>query len=41
LILTHMVPAPQPDQHAEWVARAADHFGGEIILPDDLTCVTI
>ena len=41
LILTHMVPAPQPDHHAEWIARAAEHFGGEIILPDDLTCVTI
>ena len=41
LVLTHMVPAPTPEQYPEWIARAADHFGGEVIVPDDLTTVTI
>jgi ribonuclease Z len=41
LILTHMVPAPMPDQYPEWIARAADYFGGEIIIPDDLTTITV
>ena len=41
LVLTHMVPAPTPDQYPEWIARAAEHFGGEVIIGDDLTTVTI
>ncbi|MCP4223395.1 MAG: MBL fold metallo-hydrolase [Actinomycetia bacterium] len=41
LVLTHMVPAPAPEQYPEWVARAAEHFDGEIIIGDDLTTVTI
>lgn len=41
LVLTHMVPAPRPDQYPEWVARAAEHFDGEIVIGDDLTTVTI
>ena len=40
LALTHMVPAPTPEQYAEWVARAADHYDGEIILGDDLVAIT-
>jgi len=41
LALTHMVPSPAPDQYPDWIARAADHFTGEIIIGDDLTTITI
>lgn len=41
LVLTHMVPAPQPEQYPEWVAMAAEHFDGEVVIGDDLTTVTI
>ena len=41
LALTHMVPAPTPDQYPEWVARAAEHYGGEIIIGDDLATITV
>ena len=41
LVLTHLVPPPAPDQYPEWVARAADHFDGEIVIGDDLTTITI
>ena len=41
LLLTHMVPAPPPDQYPEWIAHAAKHFDGEIVLGDDLTVVKL
>ena len=41
LVLTHLVPAPTPDQYPEWVAMAAEHFEGEIVIGDDLTTITI
>lgn len=41
LALTHMVPAPTPDQYSDWIARAAEHFDGEIIIGDDLTTITV
>lgn len=41
LVLTHMVPPPQPEQYPEWIAQAAEHFKGEIIIGDDLTTVTV
>lgn len=41
LALTHMVPAPTPEQYPEWIARAADHYDGEIIIGDDLTTISI
>jgi len=41
LVLTHMVPAPAPEQYPEWRALAAEHFAGEIVIGDDLTTVTI
>ncbi len=41
LALTHMVPAPNPDQYGEWVALAAEHFDGEIIIGDDLTTISV
>jgi len=41
LALTHMVPAPNPEQYPEWIARSAEHFDGEIVLGDYLTTITI
>ncbi len=41
LVLTHMVPAPQPADYPDWIAHAAAHFDGEVIIGDDLTSVTI
>jgi ribonuclease Z len=41
LALTHMVPAPRPEDYPEWVARAAEHYDGDVILGDDLTTITI
>ncbi|MCP3939322.1 MAG: MBL fold metallo-hydrolase [Actinomycetia bacterium] len=41
LALTHMVPAPTPDQYPEWIARAAGHYDGEIVIGDDLTTITV
>lgn len=41
LVLTHMVPAPTTEQYPEWIARAAEHFDGEVIIGDDLTTITI
>ncbi len=41
LALTHMVPAPSPEQYPEWVGLAAEHFDGEIIIGDDLTTITL
>jgi len=41
LVLTHMVPAPTPDQYPEWVARAAEYYDGEVIIGDDLTTITV
>jgi len=41
LLMTHYVPAPQPDQYDEWIAIAAEHFDGEIVMGDDLTSVTV
>jgi len=41
LVLTHLVPAPSPDQYLEWISRAAEHYDGEIVIGDDLTTVTV
>ncbi|RMH82938.1 MAG: MBL fold metallo-hydrolase [Actinomyces sp.] len=41
LALTHMVPAPARDQYHDWVARAAEHYDGEIIIGDDLTTIAV
>jgi ribonuclease Z len=40
LVLNHPVPAPLPGTEAEWVAEAAEHFDGEILLAHDLLTVT-
>jgi ribonuclease Z len=39
LILNHPVPAPPPEGEGEWVAQAAEHFGGTIVVARDLTTV--
>lgn len=41
LVLTHMAPGPAPDHYPEWMAIAAEHFDGDIIIGDDLTTVSI
>jgi len=37
LMLTHYVPAMQPGQEDDWIAQAAAHFGGNIMVGPDLT----
>ena len=41
LALTHMVPAPPPEQYPEWIARAREHFDGEVVIGDDLTTISV
>ena len=41
LVMTHLVPAPFPGTEGEWVAEAAAHFGGEIVLAQDLTSIEV
>ena len=41
LALTHMVPAPSPEQYSEWIARAGEHFDGEVLIGDDLMTITV
>jgi len=41
LVLTHLVPAPTPEQYPEWIARAGQHFSGEILIGDDLFTITV
>ena len=39
--MTHLVPAPFPGTEEEWVAEAAAHFDGEIVLAQDLTSIEV
>jgi ribonuclease Z len=39
LVLTHPVPPPAPGTEGEWVAQAAKHFDGEVVLAHDLMTV--
>jgi ribonuclease Z len=41
LVLTHYVPPMAAEQSDEWHALAAEHFGGDIVLGDDLTIVDL
>jgi ribonuclease Z len=41
LVLTHPVPPPAPASDEEWVAQAAAHFDGEIVLAHDLWSVSV
>lgn len=36
LVLTHLVPAPQPGTEPEWIALATKHFDGTVVLAHDL-----
>ncbi len=40
LVLNHPVPTPAPGSENDWIAEAARHFDGEILLATDLTNVT-
>ena len=39
LVLTHLVPAPQPEAEQEWVDRAQEHFDGTVVVARDLVTV--
>jgi ribonuclease Z len=39
LVLTHPVPPPAPGTEHEWVAQAAAHFDGDIVLAHDLMTI--
>lgn len=39
-VMTHMVPSPAPGTEDEWVALAAEHFDGEVVLGEDNLVVT-
>jgi ribonuclease Z len=41
LVLTHLVPAPQPGTEPEWLALAAAHFDGNVILARDLLSLEV
>ncbi len=37
LVLTHLVPSPQPGAQGEWAALASEHFAGVVVVSNDLT----
>jgi ribonuclease Z len=41
LVLTHMVPAPEPGSEDEWAAMAAAHFGGTVVVAHDLVSLDV
>jgi ribonuclease Z len=41
LVLTHLVPAPQPSAEEEWVALAKEHFGGTVVVARDLLSLEV
>jgi len=41
LVLTHLVPAPQPDAEHEWVERAGEHFDGTVVVARDLLALNV
>jgi ribonuclease Z len=41
LVLNHLVPAPAPGTEEEWIAEAAAHFDGEILLAHDLLTIDV
>jgi ribonuclease Z len=41
LVLTHLVPAPQPGSEGEWAARAKEHFDGTIVVAHDLLTLEV
>ncbi|MGO8861697.1 MAG: MBL fold metallo-hydrolase [Acidimicrobiales bacterium] len=41
LVLTHLVPAPQPGTEDEWIALAKEHFGGTVVVAKDLLSLEV
>ena len=41
LLLTHPVPAPRPGSEDEWVALANEHFGGRVVVAQDLLSLEV
>lgn len=41
LVLNHCVPAPAPGTEEEWMAEAAAHFPGEILMAHDLLKIAV
>jgi ribonuclease Z len=41
LVLTHMVPAPQPGTEADWIALARAHFDGTVVIAQDLLTLDV
>jgi ribonuclease Z len=41
LVLTHLIPAPQPGTEPEWAALAGAHFDGTVIVADDLLTLEV
>ena len=41
LVLTHLVPAPEPGTEDEWVAMAAAHFVGTVVVAHDLLSLDV
>ncbi len=41
LVLTHPVPPPQPGDEGAWIAQAAEHFDGEVVLAHDLWSISV
>ena len=41
LVLTHLVPAPEPGTEDEWAAMAAAHFDGTVVVAHDLLSLDV
>ena len=41
LVLTHLVPAPQPGTESEWTALAGEHFDGTVVVAKDLLTLDV
>ncbi len=41
LVLTHLVPAPAPGTEHEWIDLASAHFGGHVLLAEDLMTIEV
>jgi ribonuclease Z len=41
LVLTHLIPAPDPGTEDEWVAMAAAHFDGSVVVAHDLLSLDV
>jgi ribonuclease Z len=41
LVLTHLVPAPQPGSEPEWEALTREHFDGTVVVASDLLTLEV